>query len=159
MRKVILARIDGRLIHGQVVTSWLHVTNANLIYCVDDALPKDALLQRILKATTPPGCGLKCFDTTGAIEAIKQEPEPNERLMVITKNPMPYEAFVDAGIELERVVIGSMGAEPGRKKYERTLAATDEEIACFKRIIEKGVPVELQSLPDQAPISFDRIVK
>ena len=33
---VVLARIDDRLIHGQVMTSWVNFTGANKIIVIDD---------------------------------------------------------------------------------------------------------------------------
>lgn len=36
MQGVVLTRIDDRLIHGQVMTSWLNFTSANKIMVIDD---------------------------------------------------------------------------------------------------------------------------
>ena len=55
MRNVVLARIDDRLIHGQVVTGWLKLTNGNKIYIVDDKLKNDAMMKTILKTAAPVG--------------------------------------------------------------------------------------------------------
>lgn len=41
MRQIVLARIDDRLIHGQIVTSWCKSTNASTILIVDDRLSED----------------------------------------------------------------------------------------------------------------------
>ena len=41
MSKIVLARVDDRLIHGQVMTAWLQYTEGNHIVIVDDATAKD----------------------------------------------------------------------------------------------------------------------
>lgn len=38
---IVLARIDDRLIHGQVMTSWLNYTGANRIIIIDDETAND----------------------------------------------------------------------------------------------------------------------
>ena len=42
---IVLARIDDRLIHGQVMTSWLNYTGANRIIIVDDETANDTIFE------------------------------------------------------------------------------------------------------------------
>lgn len=56
MRNVVLTRVDERLIHGQVMTSWLKLCNANVILIIDAGSASNAFLKRILFAAAP-GCG------------------------------------------------------------------------------------------------------
>ena len=46
---IVLARIDDRLIHGQVMTSWLNYTGANKIIVIDDVTANDSFLTMIIK--------------------------------------------------------------------------------------------------------------
>ena len=50
---IVLARIDDRLIHGQVMTSWLNYTGANKIIVIDDVTAKDSFLTMIIKTLVP----------------------------------------------------------------------------------------------------------
>ncbi len=51
MSKIVLSRVDSRLIHGQVVTKWLQQSAANEIVVVSDELEQDEFLQSILADT------------------------------------------------------------------------------------------------------------
>ena len=53
MRNVVLTRVDERLIHGQVMTSWLKLCNANVILIIDAGSASNAFLKRILFAAAP----------------------------------------------------------------------------------------------------------
>ena len=44
---VVMVRIDDRLIHGQVMTSWLNFLQANKIMVVDDGAAQDPLIKNI----------------------------------------------------------------------------------------------------------------
>ncbi len=48
MSKIVLTRVDSRLIHGQVVTKWLQQSGANEILVVSDELEQDEFLQKYL---------------------------------------------------------------------------------------------------------------
>lgn len=41
-------RIDDRLIHGQVATSWLRHVNAEQIICISDAAAKNPVQAQVL---------------------------------------------------------------------------------------------------------------
>lgn len=50
---IVLTRIDDRLIHGQVMTSWLNYTSATKIMVVDDRSAQDPFLKTVLKMQFP----------------------------------------------------------------------------------------------------------
>ena len=83
MRNIVLARIDDRLIHGQVVTAWVKQTNGNRIVIADDPLTKDTFMQRLLKAAAPPGITVDILTTADAINFLKEAPESGENIILL----------------------------------------------------------------------------
>lgn len=55
MKDIMVARIDDRLIHGQVVTAWIKSYPINNILIIDDLLAQDQMMQSIYKAAAPVG--------------------------------------------------------------------------------------------------------
>jgi len=53
--KISLARIDDRLIHGQVVTSWAKETKCEVIIVVSDEVSVDIMRKTLLEQVSPPG--------------------------------------------------------------------------------------------------------
>lgn len=53
--KIVLARIDDRLIHGQVATVWAKVTGCERIIVCDDDVAADTIRATLLKQVAPPG--------------------------------------------------------------------------------------------------------
>ena len=47
--KFVLARIDSRLLHGQVATAWTKATQPNRIIVVSDAVAKDDLRKKLIE--------------------------------------------------------------------------------------------------------------
>lgn len=58
MGEIVLARIDDRLIHGQVMTAWLQFTGGNHIVIVDDATARDEFTKSIMSMAVPNGIKL-----------------------------------------------------------------------------------------------------
>ena len=86
MKNIVLARIDERLIHGQVATQWLNLIAANTIVVADDKIPSDNFMTMILKAVCPRNCELHLLTAEEAAEFLKGEPG-TERVFVVTKGP------------------------------------------------------------------------
>ena len=53
--KIGLARIDDRLIHGQVATRWTKETNVSRIIVVSDEVAADHVRKTLLTQVAPPG--------------------------------------------------------------------------------------------------------
>ncbi len=57
---IALARIDDRLIHGQVATRWTKETQVKRIIVVSDDVAKDQVRSTLLKQVAPPGVTACC---------------------------------------------------------------------------------------------------
>lgn len=158
MRNIVLARIDDRLIHGQVVTSWVKQTNANRIIIIDDPLTKDIFMQRLLKATAPPGISVNIFTTDDAIKFLKEDPSVGENIIILVKVPEVIEALIDGGVLLDKVILGGMGAKEGRNRFNKNVSASPEEVECIKRILEKGVSMYYQMVPNEKAVDVKKII-
>ena len=157
MKNIVLIRIDDRLIHGQVVTQWIKDTNGNRILIVDDKLVNDRMMMRILKAAAPPGVKVEVMTVADAEKELKQDAVPGENIVILVKVPKVLEELIDAGIPMQKIVLGGMGLPPQRKKFNKNVAATEEEVECMKRIVAKGVPMEFQLVPAERAINVEKL--
>jgi len=158
VRDIVLTRIDDRLIHGQVVTAWVKQTNGNRIVIVDEALAKDAFMQKILKSAAPPGVSVEVYSVSDAAELLKAEAVKGEKVIILVKTPQVLEALLDAGVELKTVILGGMGLKAGRKKFYKNISASDDEIACMKRLISRKTTILAQMVPDERPADISKLV-
>jgi mannose/fructose/N-acetylgalactosamine-specific phosphotransferase system component IIB len=156
MRNLVLARIDDRLIHGQIVTAWCRTTNASCILIADDALVKDSFTQRLLKAAAPPDIVVTILSVADAGAYLKEQPDANERIMLLTKAPEAMERLADDGITFKMIVLGGMGMKPGRNRFNKNVSASPEEVACMKRLVERGIDMQYQLVPRELPVNIKK---
>ncbi|MEA5048120.1 MAG: PTS sugar transporter subunit IIB [Eubacteriales bacterium] len=158
MRNIVLARIDDRLIHGQIVTSWCKSTSANGILIADDSLSKDTFTQRLLKAAAPPDVTVVIHDVTGAAAFLSEEGAPGERWILLTKAPEAMERLLDAGIRMTKIILGGMGMKAGRTRFNKNVSASPEETACMKRLVERGIDMQYQLVPRELPVNIKKLL-
>ena len=146
MSKIVLARIDDRLIHGQVMTAWLQYTDGNHIVIVDDGTAKDSFLQTVMKMSVPQGVKLDVLTEADGAKFL-QEDHGNDNILILAKVPEVYLGLIEAGVKLDEVIVGGMGANGSRSKFYKNISASDSERETFKKIIDHGTSVKIRIVP------------
>jgi mannose/fructose/N-acetylgalactosamine-specific phosphotransferase system component IIB len=149
-----LVRIDDRLIHGQVVAGWLRALGAKRIVIVDDATAHDEFLREVLTLAAPQGVPVEVCDVAaGATRCIELAATP-EPVMVLVRSPRTVLSLRQAGVPIEVVDLGGMGAGPGRRRLHKTISVSPDEIREMRELEQLGTRVEIQIVADDRPIPF-----
>ncbi|MEG0470472.1 MAG: PTS sugar transporter subunit IIB [Longicatena sp.] len=157
MRNIVLARVDDRLIHGEVVTAWTPSLSANRIVIVDDQVAADNFNRRVLMALAPQGTKVAVLSVEGATKALLKPDPGNERVIVLTKTPIVFEQLVDGGVEIKEVCLG--GIRGDRKPFVNNVSASPAEVDSIRRMKnEKGVHVYYQLVPEQKVVDISNLL-
>lgn len=159
MRNIVLARVDDRLIHGEVVSVWTPSLSANRIVVVDDQVANDKFNSRVLKALAPNGVKVNVYTVADASEKLKGEPKKGEKIIVLTKTPISFEKMIDNGVEIKAVNLGGMGIRGERQPFIKNVACDPEEIQSIKNMRNKNVDVYYQLVPEQQRIETEGYLK
>ena len=154
-----LIRIDDRLIHGQVVAVWLRALDAKRIVIVDDATARDEFLREVLTLAAPQGVPVEVHglaDGAARLITLASTPEP---VIVLARTPRTVLALRLAGVPIEVVDLGGMGAGPGRRRLHKTISASPDELRDLRELERLGTRVEIQIVADDRPIPFHLVDK
>lgn len=159
IRNIVFARIDERLIHGQVVTAWVGNANCNVICVIDDATARNTMISKLYSRLAPEGTTCGVYSTQAAIDLLLTEPaDKEERIMLLAKVPQVFEALINGGVDLKEVNLGGMGLSRDRKPFHDNVSANREEVDSMKRMIEKGVVITYQVAPYSKAVNVRRII-
>lgn len=153
MSNIKLARVDDRLIHGQVMTNWLQFTGANQIIIIDDGTAKDEFTRTVISMAVPKNVTLKIFTINDAIDFLVNE-DDDKPTILLAKFPDAFLQLHEKGVKLEEVVIGGMGAKKERVKLYKNIAASERERDIMNKLIERGVHVKIQIIPDEKSVTI-----
>lgn len=156
---VVLARIDQRLVHGVVVNQWATETQAKRYMVIDDPISKDETIKASMRMSKPTGTGMSIIDTEKALTNFTAGKYDAQRVFVLAKEPSTLLKLMDAVIEIPRVVVGIIFAEDGRTQISKFVSVNQQEVADFQEIEKRGVPVEIQFVPQDTPEPFDKAIE
>ncbi|WP_407855304.1 PTS sugar transporter subunit IIB [Enterococcus hailinensis] len=157
MGEIVLARIDDRLIHGQVMTAWLQFTGGNHIVIVDNATAGDEFTKSIMSMAVPNGIKLSMLTNDEGAKLLANVPD-GHKIIILAKEPQTYLELIEKGVPLTEVIIGGMGARKGRSTFYKNISASEEEKEAFRQIISHGVKMRVHVIPDQGSQAIEGLL-
>lgn len=71
MKRVVLVRVDDRLVHGQIIEAWVPYTGANSLLVMNDAISRDTTKMEIMECSVPDTILLNIKDIKGGVDYLK----------------------------------------------------------------------------------------
>ncbi|MEL4357908.1 MULTISPECIES: PTS sugar transporter subunit IIB [unclassified Luteococcus] len=158
MKNIVFARVDDRLIHGEVVTAWVPTHRINHIIIVDEETASDPFQKRILKALSPTGVQVDAYTVTEATSVLQKDFNERERVLLLAKSPIAYSQLFKSGVDLREVNLGGMGIRGERKTFVKNVACDPNEITAIQELFDAGVNVYYQLVPEQRIIEVRDLV-
>ena len=155
MKNVVLARIDDRLIHGQVMSKWSQKLGFSEVLIVDNQLVDDAFTCKFMRSIAPKSMVVN-IGTEDASARYLMGDDNGAKLCVLAKTPQVFERLIEAGVEFKEIMLGGMGSKKGRTSLIRNASASPEERESFKRLIAKGIRVFYQDIPETRATDFEK---
>ena len=143
-------RIDDRLIHGQVATSWLRHVNAQQVICVSDKAVNNPVQVQVLKMAAP-DLIVHVFGVEQFGKIISNKPIKKSTFL-LCESLADLDKMRELGLEFDYVNYGGQRKREDRTTYDHDLCFTLEEEAALKRMLEAGIGIEYQIAAFDTPI-------
>lgn len=152
--EIVHARVDERLIHGQVAMVWTNTVGATRILVANDEALKDEMVLSGLKMAKPAGVNLSITTVARAAKRLKENAYPGERVFVITRNIADMAKLIREGVEIGRVNVGNVAKREGSKNIKKSVNLTEQDIADIHEMIDAGHEVTAQMIPNESDQSI-----
>lgn len=153
-----LARIDDRLVHGQVTTNWVRSNDIQVIVVVDDKLATDEIQISVLKMAAPSNIKLYVLSISKFIEKYRAGILDNYRVMLIFNNPFAPLKLIENDVKIKSINIGGMRFKEGRRQLTKSISVNEEEAEAIRSIISHGVEVEHRQLQSDPKVYLKDIL-
>ena len=152
---VVLARVDNRLIHGQVLEAWIPHVQADYIIVVNNAIASDPFRKHLMLGCVPDYLQVKIcsLDELPALSQCHLERRHN--LLLLFANPQDALSAYKNGLEFSRLNLGNMHLEQGKRCISRTLAVDDYDMQILDKFAAMGVEVTAQCVPSDRAKCWD----
>jgi mannose/fructose/N-acetylgalactosamine-specific phosphotransferase system component IIB len=144
---ILLARIDDRLIHGQVAHGWGRALNPTLLAIVSDRLsqsPGEAELYLLAAPEGTEGAAVSVDEALGG--AFRSRADAARTVLLFPGTTEPVQ-LVERGFPLEEVNVGGLHFAPGKREVLPYVYLDEDDRERLRRLLARGVRVLAQDLP------------
>lgn len=157
--KYVLARVDTRLLHGQVATGWTHTTQPNRIIVVSDTVCHDKLRTSMIKQAAPNGVRVSVAPIKNMAKANNDPRFGDTRAMLLFKSVEDALAAVKAGVEVKEINLGSSAYKEGKVNVTKALSFDQTDVDSIKELQSMGVKFDVRGVPADSPANIDDLIK
>ena len=157
--KIVLARVDSRLLHGQVATAWTKSTNPNRIIVVSDSVAKDELRKKLIQEAAPPGVKANVVPIKKIIEVSRDPRFGNTKALLLFENPQDVLRTIEGGVDIDVVNIGSMAHSVGKVMVNKVLSMNADDVDAFEKLKAKNVKFDVRKVPNDSNSNMDDLLK
>lgn len=147
---IVFARVDDRLIHGQVVQAWLPELNVDevLIPCAKQRA--NLLNPALLRLSLPYEYKLTVLDSHACMQYTRKS---ERRIFILTGTVQELADLIEDGLQIKSINIGGMHFKEHAQKLADNVFL-DEQDKYFLRIIDGlGIRIETRAVPSAKSIS------
>ena len=148
---IVGARIDFRLIHGQVANLWAHSRQVSRFMVVDDEVSADDTQKQVLRMACPATCRLSVLPVEKAAANITAGKYDTQRLFIVARKPEVFVRLVKAGVKMDELIVGNMTTKETVKKINRNLACDQGDLVAFAELQAISLPMVIQLTPQDNP--------
>ena len=156
--KIVLARIDTRLLHGQVATGWTKATAPDRIIAVSDGVARDELRKRMIMEAAPPGVKAHCVPIQKMINVFKDVRFGNTKAMLLFETPLDALKAIEGGLKIKKLNVGSMAHSQGKFAVNKVLSLDEKDIETFEKLKSHGVEFDVRKVPSDSPEDMDALL-
>ena len=157
--KIAFARIDTRLLHGQVATTVTKMVNPDRIIVCSDNVAHDDLRKSMIEQAAPPGVKVHVVPISKIIEVSKDVRFGDTKAMLLFETPQDLLRALEGGVDIKEVNLGSMAHSKGKVVVTNAVAMDQADVDCIEKIASMGVKFDVRKVPADNPEPFDAVMK
>ena len=142
-------RVDDRMVHGIVATSWIPAAKATRAMVVNKRASESDMTRNALKLGTPAGVNLSVLAPEKAISNILNGNYTNQRVFLVGRYIKDIYDLYKGGVKFARVNLGNVTQNVGKTtSLDKTVRVSDEELVMLREMRDAGIKITCQFRTD-----------
>jgi len=157
---IALVRVDNRLLHGQVLETWIPRLGITAVVVADDEAAASPLAHAAMTLCMPPELDTRILPLA-AVDFAALAAAPG-RAMVLLREVAGLTAAAARGLtpaRAARLNLGNIHFSAGRRPVSPSVFLTEPEMAALTALGAAGFEVEARAIPQDAPVGLGELTR
>jgi mannose/fructose/N-acetylgalactosamine-specific phosphotransferase system component IIB len=154
---IALVRVDNRLVHGQVLVTWVPSLGAEAIVVADEEAAASPLARAAMTLALPPGLRAR-IEPLARVDWAGLAADP-QRVLVVVRDVGDLARVASGGLApgSAPLNLGNVHYARGRRQITPSVFLSGEELAVLERLGAAGFRVAARAVPADAPLGLEEI--
>lgn len=147
-------RVDNRLVHGQIIATWLPHLRLKRVVIISDAVPANPLQMSMFQMSIPGGTRFDAMTLDEGARWLQGRGFGRDSTLVLFETVADALRVFEAGHSYAALNLGNIHHAPKRTRFTNAVYLGRDQLKDLQALMRRGVRVEIQSLPDESPIDL-----
>lgn len=148
---VIMVRVDDRLLHGQIICSWVPHIKADALVVASDEAARDSLVTDIISSCGHKGLSV-CVKSIKDAVAHVNSGECGARAILILGDLKDAMAVYEEGFRFATLNLGNIHHEEDGREITPSVIINRDDEEIIKRLESLGVKMDIRDVPASDPV-------
>jgi PTS system N-acetylgalactosamine-specific IIB component len=155
---IALVRVDNRLLHGQILETWIPRLGIGEVVVADDQAAVSDLARAAMTLCVPPNLPVRVLPVERVpwadLAAVRQP------VLVLLREVAALSRAAGMGLTpvlAPKVNVGNVHFAPGRRPITPSVFLSAEEVLALRALANAGFALEARAIPSEAPAGMDDI--
>lgn len=151
---IVLVRVDCRLVHGQVLETWVPHTGANCLLVASDDLDANPFMKSVMEIAVPSSIHVVFRRVDDVAAAVSEIDRKNERAILLCAALSDALRIFRAGVRFPALNIGNLHFAEGKVEVTPSVYFAPEDFEAVDSLSRLGVAVTVRSTPFEAAAPY-----
>jgi PTS system mannose-specific IIB component len=156
---IVLARIDSRLVHGQVLEAWVPYVNADCIVVANDDVAGTSFQRMVMQAAVPRSVRLIIGTLEEIAHLLSSAELLDKRVLLLFSSSEDALKARQLGVSFPKLNLGNMHSSAGKDRYTCTIALDQGDIEKLQQVEDQGVTIVCQCIPADREQNWHKLVR
>ncbi|MBI4777057.1 MAG: PTS sugar transporter subunit IIB [Deltaproteobacteria bacterium] len=156
---LVLVRIDCRLIHGQVLETWVPHVRSDCVLVADDQLASNELQKTILCMSVPGKIHLEIDTVETLVRKLLANRWEKNRVLLLFSDCQGAQRAFSMGLHFTSINLGNVHFEEGCRQVTPSVALSRNDLTCLRELSASGVQVECRAVPNEKPFFLEDVLR
>lgn len=156
---IVLARIDSRLVHGQVLEAWVPYVNADCIVVANNQVAAESFQKTVMQAAVPSSIKLIIGTLEETASILSSTELLKKRVLLLFANSLDALKVRELGVDYSKLNLGNMHSSAGKDRYSCTIALDHQDIEVLKKVEIQGVKIVSQCVPSDREQNWHKLIR
>ena len=152
-------RVDNRLVHGQIISTWMPHLRPKIFVIVNDQVPTNDLQMAMFRMAIPDDIEFKACTVKEAVSVLNDLRHGQMSVLVLLETVEDAARLFAEGHAFSMLNIGNVHHMPGHKSFTNAVFLGDTDLNLLRTLFSRGVHVEIRTLPKEVPIDLKRAIE